>query len=271
MINTIKHLCQELRIKREELEYILCNLGKYYYRAESTKTKYGGPQADNNGVKKIRILYPSTGRLKEVQERIHTNILSRLQIPNYAFGSMKGKSNISNAKQHLGNKYFFTADLKSFFPSINNHMVYKTFIAYRFSPDVSSILTRLTTYKGALPQGTPTSPLLSNLVFVPTGNKILELIKPYNITFTTFLDDFTFSSRSNFKHLTPKILKVVQQDNFWLSNKKISYKTKAPEVTGITIEGNKLLPHSKILEKQKQINNWHLNHYIYQIRLNSKG
>jgi len=269
MINTFKHLCQELNFSEEELQFILANLGKYYYRAESTKTKYGGPQEDNNGVKKIRILYPSTGRLKEVQAKIHTNILSRLPIPDYAFGSMKGKNNISNAKQHLGNKYFFTADLKSFFPSINNRMVYKAFIAYRFSPDVASLLTRLTTYKGALPQGTPTSPLLSNLVFVPTGNKILELLKPYNITFTTFLDDFAFSSRSNFKHLTPKILKTIQHDNFWLSHKKIFYKTKSPEVTGITIEGNKLLPHSKILEKQQKTNNWHLNQYVYQIRLNS--
>jgi RNA-directed DNA polymerase len=183
---------------------------------------------------------------------------------------MKGKSNISNARQHLGNKYFFTADLKSFFPSITYRMVYNTFISYRFSPDVASVLTRLTTYKGGLPQGTPTSPLLSNLVFVPTGNKILELIKPYNIRFTTFLDDFTFSSRTDFKHLTSKILKIIQQDNFWLSHKKIFYKTKSPEVTGITIEGNKLLPHSKILKKQKQTNNRHLNQYVYQIRLNSK-
>jgi hypothetical protein len=68
MINTFKHLRQELKFNEEELKYILANLGKYYYRAESIKTKYGGPQ-EGNGVKKIRILYPSTGRLKEVQEK----------------------------------------------------------------------------------------------------------------------------------------------------------------------------------------------------------
>ena len=106
MINTFKHLRQELNFSEEELKYILTNLGKYYYRAESTKTKYGGPQPESNGVKKIRILHPSTGRLKEVQQKIHTNILSRLPIPDYAFGSMKGKSNILNAKQHLGINIF---------------------------------------------------------------------------------------------------------------------------------------------------------------------
>lgn len=66
-------------------------------------------------------------------------------------------------------------------------MVYKTFISYGFSPDVASKLTRLTTYKGALPQGAPTSRLLSNLAFAATADKIEDLLKHRNITFTTFL------------------------------------------------------------------------------------
>jgi RNA-directed DNA polymerase len=269
MINTISHLCRELRIAGDELEYILSNLDRYYYRSESIKTKYGGPQTGKE-IKRIRILHPSIGALKRIQKNIHKNILSRLPIPDYAYGSMKGKDNILNARQHLGNKYFFTVDLKSFFPSINIHMVYETFILNGFSPDVASILTRLTTYKGALPQGTPTSPLIANLVFVSTGAKILQLLKPYNITFTTFLDDFSFSSRSNLKHLVPKILKIIQADGYWISHKKVFYKTKSPEVTGITIEGNKLVPHSKIMEKYRTTNSWALNRYINQIIHNSK-
>jgi RNA-directed DNA polymerase len=190
-------------------------------------------------------------------------------MPDYAYGSIKGRNNILNARQHLGNRYFFSADLKSFFPSINNHMVYGALVAHNFSPDVARILTRLTTYKGTLPQGTPTSPLLSNLIFVSTGNKILELIKATNITYTSFLDDLTFSSRSNFKYLVPKILKIIRDDNYWLGHGKISYKTKDPEVTGITIKRNSMVPHHKILEKQQAENSPMLNYYINQIRLHS--
>lgn len=115
MINTIKHLCYVLRMAKDDLDHMLEHLDRYYYETESTKTKYGGPQEYNNGVKKVRILHPSTGKLKAVQKKIYKNILSKLPIDDYAYGSIKGKNNILNAKQHIGNRYFLSADLKNFF------------------------------------------------------------------------------------------------------------------------------------------------------------
>jgi hypothetical protein len=68
VINTIKHLCQELRIEKDELKHILANSERYYYQVLSTKTKYGGPQK-KNGVERTRTLYPSTGELKDLQRK----------------------------------------------------------------------------------------------------------------------------------------------------------------------------------------------------------
>ncbi len=264
MINTTKELCYRLKIKDYELDSIIKNLNRFYYEAKSTKTKYGGPQIEKGNERK-RPLHPSIRRLKQIQEKINQEIFSKLAIPDYAFGSVKGKDNISNAQQHTSGRHFFSVDLKSFFPSINNHMVYDALIDYKFSPDVSRILTRLTTYKGVLPQGTPTSPMLANLVFVSTGQKLVELIGTKPITFTSFLDDFTFSSKADFKFLIPKILRTIKKDGYWFGHKKISYKTKEPEVTGITILNGRLVPHHKILLKQKESNNRQLNFYVSRI------
>lgn len=265
MIYKIKHLCYVLRLREEELNNIIKHLNGFYYEATSVKQKYGRPQQNKDGTYKTRTLHPSTGRLKSIQKAIHSNILSKLPVPSYAFGSIKGKNNIQNAEQHLANKYFFCADLKDFFPTINNHMVFETFVSYGFSPTVSRLLTQLTTYKGALPQGTPTSPLLANLVFFSTGLKMVKRIEPYNITFTTFLDDLSFSSKSDFKFLAQQLLDVIKSDGYVLSHKKISYKVKNPEITGINLLHGRMFPHSRVLQRQQETNSPQLNRYIKQV------
>ncbi len=105
MIHTLKHLCYQLKVKKDELDFILADIDRCYYSMTSEKKKYGKPQIEK-GIVKTRQLYPSIGRLKMVQGKIHENILLQLPLPAYAFGSITGKNNILNAKQHLGNKYF---------------------------------------------------------------------------------------------------------------------------------------------------------------------
>src|SRR5207344_1768735 len=112
-------------------------------------------------------------------------------------------------------------DLKDFFPNISHHQVFRMFRRNKFSPTASRIFTKLTTYRGGLPQGAPTSPILSNLVFVETGEKLMSAIKDNQITFTSFLDDLNFSSKKDFKSLTQKLLEILKNDNFYIHHKKI--------------------------------------------------
>ena len=62
-------------------------------------------------------------------------------IPEYAFGAIKGKDNISNAKKHQGKKYIFTTDLTNFFPSVSHNQVFEMFVSVDFSPTVARCLT----------------------------------------------------------------------------------------------------------------------------------
>ena len=114
------------------------------------------------------------------------------------------------------------------------------FRSFNFSPTVSRILTRLTTYKGKLPQGTPTSPTLANLVFIKTGKNLQEFSTNHNLTFTSFIDDLTFSSPTNFKDKVQFIINTLKTAGFKINHKKTNYKTKNPIVTGIIIKNNHL-------------------------------
>lgn len=269
MINTLKHLCYLLKIRERELGIVIENTNSFYREAEISKMKYGSPQI-KNGVVMKRKVNPTHGILKTLQKRIHNDILSSLAIPKYAYGSVHEKNNITNAKRHLGSRYFFSVDLKSFFPSINNRMVYKMFVSNGFSPTVANVLTKLTTYKGCLPQGTSTSPLIANLVFTSTGDKINSTL-PSGITFTTFLDDLTFSSKKDFRPTTHTILKTIQGDGYWLNYKKIHYKNIKAEITGVNVFGNKLSPHVEVLQKQDATPNFGRYCYINRIGKENKS
>jgi RNA-directed DNA polymerase len=250
MIYTDKHLAHQLRSSLQELYGITAGLDSYYFTKIQPKEKYGTYQVDEKGRLRYRKLCVSRNHLKKLQEKINT-FLQKIQLPDYAYGSVKERSNILNARQHVNSRYFLSVDLKNYFPNISHHQVYRMFKKNRFAQPVASILTQLTTYKGGLPQGPPTSPLIANLVFVETGKRLLDAIKDHDIIFTTYLDDLTFSSKKDFKFLIPTLLQIIKEGGFVLNHKKITYKVGKAEVTGVIIYQNKLWPTPEIKEKAK--------------------
>ncbi|QHI37800.1 hypothetical protein IMCC3317_31830 [Kordia antarctica] len=254
MINTPKHLVYTLQVDIKEIESILNNIDSFYReKIEIKKDKFGKPKLDAKGQPKKRIINPSTKRLKIIQTRIHRNILNKIEMPSYAFGAVKGKDNIVNAKQHQGKRYKFTTDLKDFFPSITNKAVFKMFVSQDFSPEVSSILTKLTTYKGKIPQGAPTSSTLANLVFIKTGDILQEFAQENNATFTSFVDDMTFSSAKDFKSKIPQILEIITND-YKISHKKTNY-SRNPNITGLHAMNNHLKLPKSFLSKLESTEN----------------
>ena len=193
-IKTLKHLAYILKLKTEELLQLCDSVDDFYYTKSEPKLDKNNNPKFKKGKQLFRVLNPSFDKLKLVQSKIQKNIISNIEIPDYAYGAVKGRDNVKNALRHRGKKYNFTTDLSNYFPSITNKQVFDMFISNDFSPKIARILTKLTTYKGKLPQGAPTSPTISNLVFVNTGLKLQAIANQNNLTFTTFIDDLTFSS-----------------------------------------------------------------------------
>jgi len=244
MIRTTKHLAYTLKVDFKEIQSIIQNIDNFYREKIEIKTdKFLKPKLDAKGNPRKRIIHPSQKRLKVIQKRIHKNILNKIEMPSYAYGAIKRKDNVDNAKKHQGKRYKFTTDLKDFFPSIKNEAVFKMFVSQGFSPSVSRILTQLTTYKGQIPQGAPTSSTLANLVFIKTGDILNKFAKENGATFTSFVDDMTFSSAEDFKSKIPQVLEVITAD-YKISHKKTNY-SRNPNVTGLHVMNNHLeLPKS---------------------------
>src|ERR1035437_4306048 len=174
-IKSIKHLMAVLNCTLPEVEYIIANKPKYYYIKEEIKfNKEGNIRYDSNGNIEYRTLTPSIGRLKEIQTKIKDRILSNISLPENIKGGVKGYDNIANARVHLGKNYKFKTDIKQYFPSINYYRVFCMYVRNGCSPKIASILTHLTTHNFELPQGTPTSTHIANLIFLPNDFLIIS-------------------------------------------------------------------------------------------------
>lgn len=103
---------------------------------------------------------------------------------------------ISNAASHLGNSYMLNMDLEDFFHSVSLGRVEKIHQEHfpNLANDTISLLCGLTTYRGRLPMGSPTSPILSNFACLGLDSALGEFGSYGNITYTRYADDLTFSS-----------------------------------------------------------------------------
>ena len=250
-INEFKKFCSIVCFKPNEVEQIVTNLDKYYKEWVEKKIdkKTGLPKKYLDGTEKQRTIRPSQKELKVIQSRIKNKILIPIKLPDVVHGGVKKCSNITNAKPHQGNKYIFTTDLQEFYPNITSQRVYDTFCNF-FSPHYSHWLTNLTTWKYELPQRTPTSTHIANLVFLDTDFKLIEFCNSNKITYTKYVDDLTFSSQQDFKHLLPDVLKIITSNNFKLSHRKTQYRGNQT-ITGVNVFLNKIDALEKIIEKSK--------------------
>lgn len=199
----------------------------YYYSYIDTKIK--------NGKVKKRPIDPSRYKLKDLQIRIHRRILAKIPMPPYLMGSIKGRNNVDNAAAHRSRPFQFQTDLKSFFSYATNSMVFNMLRSFGYSPDVCKIITELTTFKGHLPQGGPTSATLANLVGLSFDRPILEICERNKIKYTRYVDDLWFSAAHDFTEFQPAILDALEAQQFLYSHKKTYAKQGKIEGTGVLL------------------------------------
>lgn len=276
MIRTLKHLTYTLKTELATINDIIADVDSYYISWSKVKTDKdtGLPLTDANGNQRTRQLNSTKIELKRIQKRILALLMSHVEIPTYAFGGVPKKDNIKNAKYHQGNKYIFTTDLRSFFPSISHNSVFEVYCNNGYSPTVARILTKLTTYKYQLPQGVPTSTLLALLAFKPTEDKLYDYALQHNLKFSIFVDDITISSKVDFKHLVPEILDIIVSAGYKISHNKTHYSTKNPIITGIKCQNNRIkLPQStyKRISKLPKDSNSYKGLIMYRKRIDSNG
>jgi RNA-directed DNA polymerase len=116
------------------------------------------------------------------------------------------RSIVTNAHEHRNRRYVLNLDLHDFFPSINFGRVRGFFLKnhdFMLHDIVATTIAQIACHEGALPQGSPCSPILSELVTNILDVRLARLAKKHRVTYSRYADDITFST--NQKDFPPEI------------------------------------------------------------------
>lgn len=163
-------------------------------------------------------------RLWEVQESIWENKGYRSKT---AHAFIKGRGIITNAKIHRKKRFIINLDLENFFGSIHFGRVKGFFQKNKYFnmlPEIATIIAQLTCYKGCLPQGAPSSPIISNLICQILDLRLRKIAKKYRLDYTRYADDLTFSTNADFisveKDFFSEIKVEIERAGFHMNDRK---------------------------------------------------
>lgn len=228
VIFDIEHLSLVSGAPKELIAKMLFSDSNYYTLAQIPK-KAGG----------LRELHIPSVELKYLQRWILDNILSKIRISPFATGFCNEKSIVDNAKMHVGSECILNMDIKDFFPSITFKMVFRIFVYYGYTKEVSFVLAKLCTYEDSLPQGSPASPCISNIVSLKIDKRLSLLAEKYHAHYSRYADDITFFGNSGIKKLIEITSKILEEEGFSLNTKKtrMLFPHQRQEITGLIING----------------------------------
>ncbi len=187
-----------------------------------------------------------------------------------ATGFVLEKSIVDNARKHMGQHYVLNMDLKDFFHSFDRNRVKMGFMYEPFNLNgekepLAFLLASLCTHpfeidgevKTVLPQGSPTSPTLTNILCKKLDRRLTGLANRFGITYTRYADDITFSSPHNIytnEALKMELKRIIEDDQKLVINPK---KTRLQK-SGYRQEATGLIVNDKVNVRRR---------YVKQIRM----
>ena len=192
---------------------------KNRYNTFSIKKKSGGQ----------RIIHSPIKELKSILRYLNLILQSIYEPHRAATGFVLNKSVVDNAKKHVGHYYVFNIDIKNFFYSFDRNRVKQVFMREPFNlssgkEPIAFMLASLCTHpieidnkiKIVLPQGSPTSPTITNIICKRLDKRLTGLAKRFGAVYTRYADDITFSSFHNIfkKEDNPKLSEKGCYDSF---------------------------------------------------------
>lgn len=230
-------------IAMRQLNYY-CNPNRYknrYCRCKIPK-KMGGFRC---------ISIPNKG-LKNIQSWLNL-LLTAIYVPSsYAMGFAVGRSVTTNGNAHIGKNYVLNLDLQDFFPSISQARIWKRIqlSPFNFPVEIANVVAGICCMKTVtdggqpkyeLPQGAPTSPLLTNAICDTLDRRLEGLARRFGLQYTRYADDITFSSMHHVYakegEFMQELRRIIKDQGFTVNEKKTRLQTRGQrqEVTGLIV------------------------------------
>ncbi len=276
VIFSLPHLCLNSTTSIRHTINICESNRRDFYKRYKLKKKRGG----------YRVIQTPENELKYLQRWILNNILEKIPSHKSCKGFDKNSSIKKNAECHLNVECILKIDLLRFFDSINERRIYGIFksLGYKENLCVSfakicsieqdenfykafkSNEQKLKSYliaknEGILPQGSPSSPKLANLVLRRLDHRLSKLCSNKNVNYSRYADDLTFSgNEKDLKNLKKVIYKIINSENLFVNFGKTRFLKRGSSyfVTGLSVHNDEV----KVIKRTKKEIEHHLFHCL---------
>ncbi len=225
----------------------------------------------------MRLISSPNGMLRDLQYKLLPVFQQLYSAHPAAHGFIPQRGVVSNATPHASMHLVLNIDLQDFFPAINFGRVRGLFMNPPFSmgPKAATIFAQICTYKNGLPQGAPTSPVLSNFIAASLDRRLLRLARENKVTYTRYADDITFSTN---RSVFPPALALTTVDNsptstviagealeqavhacgFSINTKKVRLQGRAvrQSVTGLSVNVKANIQRSRVRQIRAMLHAW---------------
>ena len=222
-----------------------------------------------------RVIHSPIKGLKEFQKALNIVLQCVYEPHPSAYGFVIGKSIVQNASAHVNQNYVYNIDLKDFFPSIDKSRVWGRLLIPPFNLNnseerkkIANMIAGLSCTEmeverikndewnkvnlSVLPQGAPTSPILTNAICEKMDIRLSGVAKRFGLNYSRYADDITFSSKHNsyeikegifeniyFKNSSfdKEVRRIIKDQNFNIKESKVRLQKKEyrQEVTGLIV------------------------------------
>lgn len=239
---TREDIANLLEINERSLRYLL-----FVVRPENMYKSFTIPKRRGG----IREIHAPIRKWRNLQRKLAYILTLKYKPKACAYGFVKDKNILGNASMHIKKSEILNIDLKDFFTQFHFGRIVGMLKAkpYSLGEEAAITIAQIACLKGVLPQGAPTSPILTNMLCSPLDNQLMQFAKKHGLIYTRYADDITFSSFSksisenivfsidNKLCLAESLGKIFTKNNLLINNEKISLKSKfrRQEVTGIVV------------------------------------
>ncbi|MBK3868603.1 ribonuclease H [Pseudomonas stutzeri] len=210
----------------------------------------------------VRTIYAPSDELKSIQSALSVLLQDCIQEINaskgprfkstLSHGFVRDRSILTNAVMHLNQRNVLNIDLKDYFDQFNFGRVRGYFISnklFQLDPAIATVIAQIACYDNKLPQGSPCSPVISNLITHSLDIRLASLARDNSCIYTRYADDITISTR---KKEFPNNLMSTQESGYIIGSRlaaeirragfsvnpaktRIQYQDSRQDVTGLVV------------------------------------
>jgi hypothetical protein len=208
------------------------------YREHRMRKRRGG------GIRVLRI--PDRG-LKYLQRKLLDRAFSKMDLPEAVHGFRRGHNLVTNATPHAGKEIVVNADIRDFFPNTSRNAVFLVSLGLAggmISAQAAGFVADICCQDGVLPTGSPSSPVIANLVLSRVDKSLQSACDAKGVSYTRYADDLTFSGGFEAVRMLGFATRLLEQEGYNIHPRKVNIfrRGRRQMVTGLAVNERPTLP-----------------------------